>query len=395
MNFNIDAINSILTRKHGDVSSVKVLEWHVDDITEVACINCTTRVSRLIIHYRILGENNSAPIQEICFVKMPTEGFLYESAISMDLYNKEIVMYTTVLPQMYSIEKKYMTPRLCYFNDKMTLALKDLSQSGYKCADRIQKLDIEHCIYALQCLAKFHALSVKLEKTTSLPDSVKFNPYCNTGADKTLNSLLAKQIPIFIDSLPRNLKEMYPNFISHLNTLSAEKIINALNDSSSSKFNVLIHGDFSINNIMFKYDKYGLVRKAKLIDFQFTRWSSPASDLLYFFITCMKFEVYLRYFPLLMNVYFNALNKVLRQLDCPKYDMRSVLKEMDTLYPYALYVLSGILPCIICDPNIAADSKGFLENVYKQDHYREISVKWCEHLAKKGTLRIDEEYHSD
>ncbi|XP_065199892.1 uncharacterized protein LOC135831385 [Planococcus citri] len=391
MNFNIDAINSILTRKHGDVSSIEILEWHVNDITEITCNNYTTQVSRLIILYRILGETDSAPKQEICFVKMPAEGFLYKSALSMDLYNREIIMYSMVLLQMYSIEKKYLTPRLCYFDDKMTLALKDLSHSGYKCADRLEKLDVDHCIYALKCLAKFHALSVKLEKTTGLPDSVKSNPYCNTGADENLNSLIAKQIPTFIDSLPQNVKEMYPNFITYLNTLSAEMLINVLNDSSSSEFNVLIHGDFSINNIMFKYDKYGMVRKAKLIDLQFTRWSSPAADLLYFFITCTKFEVYRRYFPLLMNIYFNALNKVLCQLDCPKYDMRSILKEMDTLYPYALYVLCCILPYIMCDPNIPADSKDLMENVYKQDHYREISVKWCEHFARKETLRIDED----
>ncbi|XP_065204473.1 uncharacterized protein LOC135834501 [Planococcus citri] len=334
MNINFNVVNTILTREHGEKSSFKVLDWRIDKITETTGNHYTTQVSRLIIRYQPCGEESSAPKEKICYVKVPTDGPFYEVIESMNCYNNEIIMYTKVFSQMYTIEKECFTPRLYYFDDNMTLMLKDLTQSGYKCVDSVQKFDIEHCIYALRCMAKFHALSVKLEKTVGLPEQVKCSPYCSAQAAKNQHFLLKQQMPQSIDSIPESLKRKYPDLITYLKNMPFENVINTLNHSSTSEFNVLNHGDFSINNIMFKYDKYGMVRKVKLVDLQTTFWNSPAQDLMYFFITNAK-------------------------------DLTYTPGKIET------------------------------GNPYKQDHYRKIAVKWLEHLAEKGTLRIDEEHHSD
>ncbi|XP_065199886.1 uncharacterized protein LOC135831382 isoform X2 [Planococcus citri] len=379
MNINRDIVSAILTHGHGKKSSFEILDWRIDDIAETTSNNYTTQISRLIIRYRSPEEDDSVPKEKICFVKVPIAGPLNDLIVSSGGYEKETLMYTEVLPRMYTIEKEFFTPRLYYSDDKMSLVLKDLTQSGYKCADRVQKLDVEHCIYALKCLAKFHALSVKLETTNGLPEVVKCNAHSSATAEK-FNIFITQQMPQFIHSLPQDLKERYPGVITYLKYLSIETVINALNDSSFEKFNVLNHGDLSINNIMFKYDKYGIVRKAKLIDFQFTSWNSPAKDLTYFFITCMEFEEYERYFPLLLGIYLNTLNKILHQLECPTYNMQSLLDEMNTIHAYAWYILSCSLPYLIRDPSCSIDTK------FEQEHYRHISVKWFEYLARKGPI---------
>ncbi|XP_065224116.1 uncharacterized protein LOC135848211 [Planococcus citri] len=402
MNINFNIVNAILTGGHGEKSSFEVLDWRIDNI-ETTSNNYMTQISRLIIRYRSPKEDDSVPKEKFCFVKVPVDGIFSGLPKSLSCYNNEIIMYTKVLSQMYTIDKECFTPRFYYFDDNMTLVLKDLTRSGYKCADRVQKLDIEHCIYALKCVAKFHALSVKLEKTVGLPDQVKCNLYCSAQAAKNLDFLLEQHMPQFIDSVPESLKRKYPNLITYLKNMSIENVINSLNDSSASEFNVLIHGDLTFNNIMFKYDKYGIVRKAKLIDFQITSWNSPAQDLLYFFITSINYEVYRENFSMLMNIYLNTLNKVLDRLECPTFNMRSILNQMDTLYPFALFAVSIFLPHVVRDPNLSTDTKDSTHtsgksesgNVYKQDHYREIAVKWLEHLAEKGTLRVNEEQHSD
>lgn len=47
----------------------------------------------------------------------------------------------------------------------------------------------------------------------------------------------------------------------------------------------IAHGDFWINNILFKYNKEGHPVAAKVLDFQMSRIGHPASDVLYFLFT--------------------------------------------------------------------------------------------------------------
>ncbi|XP_065222178.1 uncharacterized protein LOC135846813 [Planococcus citri] len=394
------------TKHHCEFSSIRVLDWHTDENILEAGSNYTTRVSRLTIRYRLeIGthEDDISPLEEHFFVKVPGNAPLYELAKGWGCYVNEVTMYTEVLPQMRRIvdnQDEFFVPRHYYSDDDLSLVLEDLSQSGYKCADRIQQLDIEHCFYALRSLAKFHALSVKLETTIGLAECVKREPiFRPEGVSEVNMAFIKSQVPVFIDSLPQNLKDRYPNMVTYFENFSCVEVLNDITDRlTSTKFNVLCHGDFWTNNIMFKYDKYGTVEDVKLIDFQYTMWSSPVRDLIHFTINSVKFDVYVKYFPLMLRIYLDTLNRVLIQLNCPKnYHMDSLLEDLDTMYPIALYVLGCVLPIGQPDPDDPIDSmepngdvetKSVMNSTTKTDkqkQFLDILANWFEHFAKKGT----------
>lgn len=398
---NEDMLHTILTSSHHPkMSSIRILGWHVDENMVKAGTNCSSQVSRLTIRYQ--QQDKTLPTEENFFLKVPSNAPLYDLGKKLGCYDTEVAMYTAVLPQMYTIEgdddEEYFSPRQYYFDDKLSLVLEDLSQSGYRCADRIEQLDVEHSLYALRSLAKFHALSVKLEKTLGLPESVKHCPFMNPNEKPDENTLaFMSQSLIFLDNLPQDLKDRYPDAVAHFRNMSSpEAWTKMADDLSTTTFKVLNHGDFLINNIMFKYDKYGAVRNMNFIDFQLTLWSTPARDLIYFIVSSVKFEVYLKYFPLLMKIYLDTLNRVLLRLDCSPYKMCDLLRDIDIMYPFAVTVLCGILPGVISDPDDPIDSKELrnddkiemqgMAKTYKQKYFQDISAKWFKHLAVKGTL---------
>ena len=86
----------------------------------------------------------------------------------------------------------------------------------------------------------------------------------------------------------------------------------------------ILHGDYWINNMLFKYsdeNQTQLGEKAssipvslKMIDFQLSRIGHPLSDVLYFFYTSTKPEIRQKHMLVLLRYYFDTLTADLRLL---------------------------------------------------------------------------------
>ena len=232
-------------------------------------------------------------------VKVPANSLMYETASKWNIFIKEMTMYTDILPQIYTFEEEYFTAQLYYADEKQSLFLKDLAQSGYKTGCRTQQLDFEHSAYALKCLAKLHGLSVQLEKTKGLPEVIRKDPFYNDdNQDMEMKNQFLEGLKKFYDHLDPAIRVKYAKRIEFFKNINFAQMVENLNPECSS-FNVLNHGDYWTNNIMFKYDKYGIIKNAKMLDFQMCRWSNPAIDLIYFTITSVRYDVYIKHFDLL------------------------------------------------------------------------------------------------
>ena len=67
-----------------------------------------------------------------------------------------------------------------------------------------------------------------------------------------------------------------------------------------SAFNVLIHGDLWVNNMLFRYSDFP--EDLRFLDFQILYFSSPVIDLQYFFSTSLCQEVREYHLDRLMEV---------------------------------------------------------------------------------------------
>lgn len=90
------------------------------------------------------------------------------------MFEKELEMYTEILPQIKKLSEKCFTGDCLNFIESPVklIVLEDLLPVGYKLADRTVGLDFEHCSFVLKKLAEFHACTMVLsEKKTAIFDN--------------------------------------------------------------------------------------------------------------------------------------------------------------------------------------------------------------------------------
>lgn len=386
---NENAVVEVL-KSHDVAAEITQLKWQINAYVVDAGNNYLSEVFRLIIEY----VKDRQAQKRVIFVKVPFKSPVYKNASKWGIFLKELTVYTEILPQIYTFEEDYLTARCYYVDEKQSLFLKDLSQSGYKTVCRTRQLDFEHCAYALRNLAKLHGLSVHLEKTKGLPEIVRKDLfYNNDDPDDEIKKQMAAGLTEFYDQLDPCIRMKYAKRIEFFKSIDWTRMVEDL-DPQSSSFNVVNHGDYRTNNIMFKYDKYGIIKKSKILDFQFCRWANPAIDLIYFAISSMKYEVYEKYFDLLCAIYLDTLNKILEKFGYPIYEMAQLRKDIEDRYAYGIFVLCGMLPIFMNDPNepltfTNADKDNELDptamqKTYKQKQYSELANKWFLHFAQKG-----------
>lgn len=80
-------------------------------------------------------------------------------------------------------------------------------------------------------------------------------------------------------------------------------------------FQVLNHGDFWLNNMMFKMDYENNAIDVSLIDFQLSYWGSPAADLFMLMCTSVADDVKIDHFDDFIEHYHNELSSSLKKLN--------------------------------------------------------------------------------
>lgn len=82
-----------------------------------------------------------------------------------------------------------------------------------------------------------------------------------------------------------------------------------------SGFQVLNHGDFWINNMMFRSDEDGNPLEVRLIDFQIPCWGTPSCDLFYLLILSVKDDVKINDFDEIVAFYHSEMAGALNKLN--------------------------------------------------------------------------------
>lgn len=345
--------------------------------------NYCSKASRLTIHF----QQNDQKCEKCFFIKVPYGVQYYEVLKQFQFYAKEIYMYNTVLPMFKSLlPDDCLHPQFYGTDGKDALILEDISKCGYQMVDGHKQMDLEHCTVALKLLAKFHALGVKVHETdpqildqvrneSVLIQLLQSEQYCTIFQNR-LDKVVRRAAPTYAEEHPEVLQFLRSN--SNLLKLAFGDL------ETKHSFNVLNHGDFHTNNIMFAYDTDGRVTSAKCIDFQLCRWNSPAFDLVYFSVVCMSPAVFEHNFHLLLETYVTTLNATLKHLKSDQeLEMDVLLKDIHKIKAYWMYTLLAIAPLIVSDiPNGSGDS---MADEYTDDrHYINLAEFWVSYFIKEG-----------
>lgn len=118
--------------------------------------------------------------------------------------------------------------------------------------------------------------------------------------------------------------------------------------------------------MMWKYHD-GTPERIVLLDWQASRYLSPAIDLVYFMFVCTDHKLRSKHFVELLNIYHHSLKELLEKLGCDAsiFPFTALLRQLKMFGKYGIFVSAFVLPMItmknedIPDVNELADN---LEN---------------------------------
>ncbi|PSN31212.1 hypothetical protein C0J52_25885 [Blattella germanica] len=324
-----------------------------------------------------------------------------------EAFHKELHVFENVLPMMnvvgsskfgnvYEISAKYFGT-----DNQNTIVLEDLRYLGYKMEDRLKGLNLEQCVIVLRFLARFHGLSKKLEKMNpEIFDIFKEGFYVTMEERKSVMgpSSRAKmmQLASEVETWPKF--EHYARKLRNLSSTAGATMFE-LEAPKDGSFNVLNHGDFWTNNILFQYiPGTGQIMNVRFIDFQLSTISSPALDLQYFITTSCADNIKYDSRYSLLEVYHGELVQTLKDLglDPDQYTMQDLTEDFEEKDLYGFLVGCFDMSDLLADKKDVPDSRdqsnmpenigASEENVFKGKRFAEVFKRMLVYYSNKGII---------
>ncbi|KAF2900170.1 hypothetical protein ILUMI_06018 [Ignelater luminosus] len=159
-------------KKYLNNENVEIVEY-TSSIAIPVGSNYTTDIFRAIITYTTGRTENKEKNSLSVIIKVcPNDELLINYDKQMRLFEQEITFYTEVLPHMHKIlgEEKMLAARCLSFLEepRPAILLEDLSAAGFQMHSRQHGLDLDHCLFTVQTLARFHATSAVLHEKNAL-----------------------------------------------------------------------------------------------------------------------------------------------------------------------------------------------------------------------------------
>ncbi|KAF5285452.1 hypothetical protein FQR65_LT02292 [Abscondita terminalis] len=320
----------------------------------------------------------------------PSNEMFRKYALVVDLFNREIFMYNTVLYEFEKFQKETkitdpfqsypMYYGCCLVNMNEAVFLNDVTEQEYELYNRRRYLDYNHTVLVLEEYAKLHAISfaMRLQKNEvfiKLADKVQ-DHYFTKLEDSILN-LNWKHIQnalIFIDPNAQNgLYEKLKNLVNVIKNLLKKR-------ESNNSYSVIRHGDCWISNYLFKYESSEQHRTPSnvcILDWQASHYGSPALDLSHFIFTCTDKELRDEYYESFIEKYYQTFaNFLMKMRGNPRNQFPfEILQEH--LKTYSVFGLYMALQCLLISSSNGGNFKekceisSFEDLIEKTNHNRD------------------------
>ncbi|KAH8358984.1 hypothetical protein KR093_003632, partial [Drosophila rubida] len=339
-------------------------------------------------------------------LKLPHQSEIYRQMLEAhNIFDAERTIYNTIIPemeQMYrdvDVEVKF-GPKSYDLKDAKSdyVLLEDLAPRGFKNMNRLEGLDQAHTESALRKLSQWHAASaVRVANKGSYPDKYTIGFY-----REDVRPLMTEVNNNIINSFLKSCETYEDNEEYIEQVKSAEpKIIDMmykLAKPDTNGFNVLNHGDFWSNNMMFSHDSFGKIKETYMIDFPLLKYGSVAQDLYYFLISSTKLEDKLSKFDYYIKFYHDNLveNLKLLKYSKPVPTLRDIHIIMFKYGFWGYLTATGVMSGVLLDPtesasfdNLLSDSDeaaNFKSMLYTNSRYRKhmkIVLPW---LLNRGAF---------
>ncbi|XP_063227492.1 uncharacterized protein LOC134533773 [Bacillus rossius redtenbacheri] len=373
-----------------NVKMIKV--WEVNSAND----KYSSSLYRLTVEYHTHNDCDSPVSTKSIVVKaFPNTDHGEQIVIENNTFTTETEVLARIIPAFQrllcdcSSERAVTFAPKCFYStgEPHSLVLQDLRQVGFKIAQGTSGLDLDHSMLAVSRIGMFHAASVALHRQDPKSfDNFLFYPSLD---DKDATRELLKYS---FDAVADNVKSRpevgpkYSEMLRHFGE-SAFQLLEEVVQRDEEGFNVLNHGDFWINHVMFRYDGSGAVSDIKFVDFQNCYYGSPVIDLQYFLYSSPSPEVRSDHTDRLLEWYHSSLSETLARLGCgdlcPSFE--DIRLEMDKRSFMGLITAVCVMPVVFSSADGTSDDVAQVPE--EPEDHSETDCSSC-HIPEKYTDEI-------
>lgn len=223
-------------------------------------------------------------------------------------------------------------------DDDVILLMENLRTREYNAMDRVKGVDFEHMKISTLELAHFHALGTVLKSR---------KPALFEEAKKRMNALSFKLPDEEIDEVVDHILEI----LSEDSRIKryAHRVRQAVKENHGFAGDTMheeiepwisiLHGDSTINNVLFHHAPDGKIDDIKVVDYQLSRICSPLRDLPHHLCTSSNIDVLDKHFDTLLDIYHAKYIDVLARMGCDAtpYSKKSFEKQLSRDAKIALF----------------------------------------------------------
>ncbi|EZA55348.1 hypothetical protein DMN91_004502 [Ooceraea biroi] len=214
------------------------------------------------------------------------------------------------------------------------LALENVTKSGYHAYPQGYNAPLEYTLAAMREIGRFHGKGYVMKKLQreeffGIVERIQEGRYDLKMSDNYLRPFFNCMAPRAVEYLRRQGYD--PVFCDKTETLLSDAFdrIMLKTVQPQEPLSTLCHGDFTLNNMLFKAEGDGQYR-AMLIDFALIIHATPVVDLsTYLCLSCSN-EIRKEKFPEIMRAYHDALKEYLQDAgiwDAKKYSYDAIVEN--------------------------------------------------------------------
>ncbi|XP_011213899.2 uncharacterized protein LOC105233494 [Bactrocera dorsalis] len=308
-------------------------------------------------------------------IKVPVDAVQELMANYHNIIDTENAMYKDVIPemeQMYRDAGVDVTFGTKHYDLKTpskfgVVLMEDLRPYGFKNVNRLEGFDMEHTKAALKKLAQWHAASAVRVETKGQYPKVVTEGIFNEGMLTMLEMMIELTAPLYMEcARTYEGHEEYYDSLQRCHRYYADELRPLMN-IDPNEFNVLNHGDFWVNNIMFQYDDAGKLKETYFVDLQLTRYGSPMIDLYFLLLSSTSLDLKLKHFDYFIKYYHDNLIEYLKLLKYPKKlpTLKEIHIAMLKYGPFAVNFVVCHLPLVLLEAKGGANLTNLMDMTEK------------------------------
>ncbi|XP_065357579.1 uncharacterized protein LOC135951785 [Calliphora vicina] len=268
-----------------------------------------------------LNKVTQESIKRSYFLKsLPLDNELYRDECERKgFFTKESSIYQNILPNIQKYAQKPLYPK-AYLTRRDLLVLEDFSvpEKSLRQLQPLEVYTVKHYQLFLQHLAELHAASLAWEFKENVNIGQQFDKVLYELQLINSNEWYITGIKAIIYLAQHHPKYQYAEDLEFINHKLYNILLNMEDFTKPSQTlrNVLCHRDSWDRNIFWELDASSKPIACRIVDFQLTRYSPPAIDVLYFLYN--NFESPQQRSKLLKDLllyYHQSLREALKRLD--------------------------------------------------------------------------------